>query len=138
MWTNKEFLEGLKVGDTVGISHGGVSGRYSTTRVERLTKTQIVVGSGLREVKYNRTTGHIVGDRGWHGSWMVPPDSPDLLQYFAIHEVEQRLSRIDTAVRRHKDRWWKNSGEICTLLSSAIELLEKEPEKQEEENGNDD
>ena len=57
MMDKQEWLNGLKAGDEVAIMRGGYGMRIDT--VDRLTKTLIVLGCGLR---FRRVDGEEVGD----------------------------------------------------------------------------
>lgn len=58
---NEEWLEGIKANDKVIMSRGHGAGTSSVCKVDRVTKTQIVIGSD----RFRRKDGRRVGGDGW-------------------------------------------------------------------------
>lgn len=65
---NDEWLADLKVGDPCAIRSGYGYAGYQLAKVEKMTKTQIVVGSS----RYRRDNGRKVGHTGWESIYLQP------------------------------------------------------------------
>lgn len=72
---NNQWLKNIKAGDTVILESGGYYGGASVEKVERLTKTQIVLKSGG---KFRRDSGNMVGGDAWSRSQIREPTEDGL------------------------------------------------------------
>jgi len=83
-----DWLKNLKVGDNVIIDsrHGS-----SVTKVERFTKTQIVLKNNY---KFNRTTGYEVGGDTWNTVSISPATFERLCQITLEKKKDVLVSKI--------------------------------------------
>lgn len=58
-----EWLDNIEVGDRVIVSGGGAVYSEHLARVERLTKTQVIIKEG--RTRYRRDNGRGIGQNGW-------------------------------------------------------------------------
>lgn len=65
---DKGWLQKIKVGDMVVIAGGNSWTPPSVVKVERLTKTQIVVVGS--DIKYRRNNGRAIGGCAWSTTWV--------------------------------------------------------------------
>ena len=77
-------LENMREGDYVIVTR--VKGSDSVSKVERTTKTQIIVG-GLHYLKSN---GYIVGRNEWNNEMIFPATEDDVRNY----KINQRREEI--------------------------------------------
>lgn len=90
----KEWLQGLTVGDTVVVNGSS----YALAKVDRVTKTQIVIkrknGIGHEyDVKYSKDGGYLIGSGKWHVEYIEIP-TPELLEKIADIRDRNRLNKI--------------------------------------------
>jgi DNA replicative helicase MCM subunit Mcm2 (Cdc46/Mcm family) len=108
--TDKTFLENLKPGDRVVISSGGVSDRKRVGRVERLTKTQIIVDGS----RFRKSDGWQPGDY-WNRAWLQEASEE------TIKEIAARQRRRQIVAKIQKFRWDTLPDD---LLQQVVDLLE--------------
>ena len=64
--TDYDWLNDLKPGDKAIRCSTGIGALDTVITVERVTPTQIIVGSD----KYRKANGRRLGDSGWHSCWL--------------------------------------------------------------------
>ena len=85
----KEWLNDLKPGDQVILGSSAHTGVDSIGKVERLTKTQIVIkGSSIR---YRRIDGRRIGASCWYESWICQATQEKIAE---ITEAKKRRTLI--------------------------------------------
>jgi len=110
----KEWLENLKVGDTVI-----VSGRNELVcTIERMTKTQIVLKDNF--TKFNRKTGRSVGNDSWSTSYIFEPTEKEIkriTEETTRRNIINKLSRIE----------WKNytTESLLNIMDNVQKACEK-------------
>lgn len=82
-------LENLKVGDFVVVSGSLIIGD-ELRRVERLTKTQIVVGNR----RYRKKDGRLVGEGNWYYGFIKPATEKDIERINRIKRKDELLTFI--------------------------------------------
>lgn len=91
-------LKDLKEGDVVMISASNWHPE-KLAKIDRITKTQIVVG----ELKFNKNTGYMVGTDVWNRRYLYIPNEED-------------IKRITTSKRRFDLlNYVKNNIESCSV-----------------------
>lgn len=80
-------FEDLQVGDKVIVQGGGYQNYQAVSKIDRLTKTQIVLKDGS---KYGRKHGHRVGTSDWR--------SPHLIMYTEERAAEIRRVKLVGAI----------------------------------------
>ncbi len=86
---NKEWLESLKPGDEVCFN--GSYGKVVIRKVERLTKTQIILDTGN---KFRRDSGYCVGGSAWHNS-NITQVTEKVKHQIKIGDIKYKISMID-------------------------------------------
>jgi len=97
----KDFLLYLKPGDEVIVSSSGHIRKDYIARIERLTKTQIVLDNGIR---YRRKNGIMVGSDRWCSSSLVEYnekraeiiDRYRMIELIKFAATPERLGRLST------------------------------------------
>ena len=80
-----EFTQKLNPGDFVIVGGGGGMHRDSVEQVDRLTKTQIILKSGLR---FRRDDGHQIGGSTWSTIYLM--EATEELLAKLRHDKEHR------------------------------------------------
>lgn len=96
---DKEWLAGLKPGDTVIVS-GGYDRRDRARKVERMTPTQIVVGTS----RYDRATGKLRGDSIYFCRLCQP--TPERVAQARTVELVETLRQVDWNVQPLETLEW--------------------------------
>lgn len=86
---DSDFLQSIKVGDKVAVSHNGDV--YSLVLIHRITKTQFITRTG---VKYRRDTGERIGSDRWSRSFLVEA-TEEVLNKIRHRALSQRLKDFD-------------------------------------------
>jgi hypothetical protein len=112
-----EFQD-LKVGDKVVlVSRGLGKDKYLLKQVDRVTKTQIVIGNS----KYNRVSGFEVGSNGWYCDCLKMP-TEDALQ--KVEEYNQFVLKWHLMKDFQDIDWDKFSFEQLKQIEAFINSLE--------------
>lgn len=110
MYSN-EFVKSLQVGDPVAIS---TRVGYVQRKVERLTKTMIVLDSGSR---FNRESGFSVGGGIWDNSTLYDVNDPSVvkgLQKQALENMSTKTILAAEAFRKEPSK--ENYGKLESLV----------------------
>lgn len=103
----KEWLEGLKAGDEVVVSHGYHSvGRLE--KVERVTATQIVISDSLR---FRRDGGRKVGGSESYTRTAIEEATPEARAEIRREALRNRMSLV---------KWEKVSLETLEKVAAAL------------------
>lgn len=115
--TYKSTLADIEAGDMVVIHENGWNSGYSLRKVDRVTKTQIVVGNK----KFNRNGNQIDSGSKWHKDYIQAP------QYKLYGQRTMlEMAEADTADRIEKAKRTELTKTINDSLGSAsIETLER-------------
>jgi hypothetical protein len=108
-------LENIKVGDVVLLTGFGFGRDKSNAgRVDRLTKTMIIVKVRESEYRFNRSSGYQVGKDSWTSLTLdiATPEKLDAVKRSQRHDKLQRLMR-DT-------QWGKMSLETLELVAKLV------------------
>ena len=103
-----DWLDSLKVGDPVAVCHG-YAGDY-LAKVDRLTATQIVVGS----YRYRRQSGHALGGGRWDTNFLYEP-TPTVVDALQRKILIKRLGTV---------KWADLSDEV---LRAVVQLVDFGP-----------
>ncbi len=112
-------------GDTVVTLLGNWRGIYTTSTVERLTKTQIVLTNGDR---YRLDDLRRVGDR-YADSGLMHPDSQRAVEARAEHDLQRGINlvrnHLDTANRHTTSRRFVDAYEAVDKARAILTTLAK-------------
>ena len=97
---NDDWLKKLEVGDVVIVGACSSWGHASIGKIDRLTKTQIIIGTSRYRRTDGRIVGRIVGESSWGGSWLYEATETK------IDEIRHR-NRKAKAVNKLRDVDWK-------------------------------
>jgi hypothetical protein len=84
--TNSEWLESLKIGDSV---YHETRHRKSIIKITNITKTQIVCGSS----RFMRRNGTLIGSDKWSKSYILPV-TEKVMQMFENLKLKRKLDEI--------------------------------------------
>ena len=111
----------IKEGDTVVVSCHPIHGPGLLRTVERVTRTQILVGKD----RYNRSTGRRIGDTSSWDSRSLLPATSDLIDRIRTYNehlrIEQRFSHLQRVFRSVA----KREPLQTTRLHKALPYIEK-------------
>ena len=108
---DKAFLENLSPGDRVIVSSGGVLRPEKVGRVDRLTKTQIILADGSR---FRKSDGWQSGD-GWSRSYLREASEETIKEIAALARRRKLLRNVQHF------RWETLPDD---LLQQVVDLLE--------------
>jgi len=111
-----EWLKSVKPGDEVIVSGGGPMSRSRVKKVERLTKTQIVLDNGM---KYRIGGGCEVGDDSWRSTFLreSTPESINKIKREDMHgHITDRLSDM-----KWREKSLEELSEIWSLIKKQGE-----------------
>lgn len=107
-----EWLRDIEVGDEVVFSGGGPMNKPGVDKVQRLTKTQIILeGSGTR---YRRSDGRQIGVHSWHTRYLRPADAEKLKE---IKNDQDKRIAVGYLTKLN----WKNLS--LESLNSVVEVV---------------
>ena len=119
--SEQEWLAGLNAGDEVAISGSYRTSHYSFGTIDRLTKTQFVVGKR----RFRRANGKLVGAHGYGAPYLVEPT--DKLKARMLVAVNRDFLGFPRAWLRKLSDADANriAADIkkCMTIDTAIELL---------------
>lgn len=81
-----DWLKNLKINDEVVVSGGSAMAKDYVARVERLTKTQIILTDS--STKYRRSNGGQIGGNSWSTRWLREADKEKVAMI--KHDQEKR------------------------------------------------
>lgn len=111
---NQDWLENLKVADTVFVSRG--SGLFKT-KVERFTKTLIISKGGFR---FRRSCGSALGGGSWTTNHLLEPTKEVLVEYQEqVYKSKLRYC-LDTTLSRRKNIPRELGEQIIKLLKDFV------------------
>lgn len=96
----KNWLLNLKPGDTVIINPGGAFSRQAAKTVDKITATQIVIGTA----RYRKSDGYRMGEGTSYGAraYITPPtveklaeiERNDMIQYISMYD--KKIGKLPT------------------------------------------
>ena len=111
MMTNQEWLSNLKVGDYVLLdATRNLGGAISIRKVDRLTKTQIIVG----HTKFRRSDGRQIGVGGWTTTLIVEP-------------TQERKLEVENAILVSKLKAIKWADYPVEILRQVKKIISENP-----------
>jgi len=84
------WLNDIKVGNYVIISGGGFSQYDWVSKVDRLTKTQIIVSNSA--TRFRRNSGSSIGNNGYYSNYLREADDDSIKK---ITEANERRKYVD-------------------------------------------
>lgn len=112
---DNQWLQELKAGDSVVVSGAGWHDVQEIEKVERVTKTQIILAGDQR---YRKDDGHKVGGSAWRRGWLSQA-TPELVAQVQADELNRRLTV------RMEDTKWK---QVSLSKKERIAAILDEPE----------
>lgn len=104
----------VKAGDDVLLRGGGRADQIKT--VDRVTATQIIVGTR----RYNRKTGMMIGRPGWDSGWLVADD-----ERVEAARVKRDLLNVGNAIRAWVSEQDDCAGATLSGGPNAAERLDR-------------
>lgn len=117
----ENWLEQLKTGDSVIVSGSYTGSLPLVKEVDRITNTQIVIGS----TKYRRDSGRQIGGSTWHWSWLQEA-TPE-----AVKKIKDEGRRRKLQYDLRETKWQRLSLEALEEIT-AIVARAKESEKSDD------
>jgi len=114
----ERIFENVKPGDTVGYDGRGWRCRAEPVKVQKVTKTQVVVSFGATTQRFNRSTGRRVGRSCGFGHSYIVPWTEELAVAW------RRSCAIDKL--KHFNKWDDLSNEALGELAARLRAFERE------------
>ena len=109
--TDREWLDSLKVGDTVACVTSGVYRRVALAEVDRFTDTTIVVGAS----KYRKRDGRRVGNAdNWTHCYITSPSDEFVIKALRAQRIDFLRREVELAARK--------CGDVAALEDALLAL----------------